>query len=481
MKPILLFFENHSKKIEIVFGIIGVFSSISGFVWKWLNIYVFISLFALISFVALRFYVRKNHEIFMARKRIFINIVAFSILATTPISLYFSFVKPIKKCSQPNKDLGVIITKFSNEKSDDFSYSLTSNISDLMNNNRAAAIAFVDTFLNQEFNINPEKSGELITENCFNKGIIVFGKRSEGSKLFDCTIYISKNLKSEYVEKELDQNRVIRLKNPDLIEFSIDNQSIVVAELVVAILDFYEKKYSLAAEKLNKLESSGLLNEHKELLTLCKMFKANAYLGNSDLNSSADSYKEILISHPNLAIVNYNYAMLNLAQGDSSIALNYFQIAKSIDSSLINPLEGKSIGLTNGVNNETEKTKENLSNNLSISSFNQETLEPESPATSPAASKPAEPNSEASQEKKKNNFYYENCFSSKICVFDSKGKRTGIYDYLYPVEKLVNGDTFYYVMKEGSWGIMDNYGRLIIPPSRESPSDALKSLSPFLQ
>jgi hypothetical protein len=118
---------------------------------------------------------------------------------------------------------------------------------------------------------------------------------------------------------------------------------------------------------------------------------------------------------------------------------------------------------------------------LSISSFNQETLELETPSISPAASKPAEPNSEASQEKKKNNFYYENCFSSKICVFDSKEKRTGIYDYLYPVEKLVNGDTFYYVMKEGSWGIMDNYGRLIIPPSHESPGDALKSLSPFLQ
>lgn len=481
MKPILLFFENHSKKLEIIFGIIGVFSSISGFLWKWLNIYVFISLFCILAFVALRFYVRKNLELFKKNKKIFLNIIAFTLLATTPVSLYFSFVKPTKKCSQPNKDLGVIITKFSNEKSDDFSYSLTNNISDLINDNQTAAIAFVDTFLNQEFNINPEKSGGLITENCFEKGIIVFGKRSEDSKLFDCTIYISKNLKSEYVEKELNQNRVIRLKNPDLIEFSIDNQSMVVAELVIAILDFYNQKYSSAAEKLNKLESSGLLNEHKELLILCKMYKANAYLGNSDLNSSAETYREVLITHPNLPIVNYNYAMLNLAKGDSLVAQNYFQIAKSLDSNLTNPLEGISFKLTTGANSVMQIPTENQANKFYTPNLNEEASKSEITSSSPAVSKTENPNSEVLNKKKKNNFHYENCFSSKICVFDSKGKRTGIYDYLYPVEILVDGESFYYVMKEGNWGIMDNYGRLIIPPSHESPNEAFKSLAPLLQ
>ena len=485
MKPVLLFFENHSKKIEILFGIIGVLSSVSGFVWKWLNVFVFISLFALIAFISFRFYLRNRKENFSKGKLIFLNIIAYTILASIPFSLYHSFVKPSKKCNQSTTEIGVLITKFSNEISDDFSYSLTNSISELLTSHSNISIAFVDTFLNQEFNINPEKSGDLITENCFKKGIVVFGKRSEDSKLFDCTIFVSKNLKSEYVEKELEKNRIIRLKNPDLIEFSIDNQSTVVAELVIAILDFYNQNYSAAAEKLNKLESSGLLNEHKELLSLCKIYKANAYLGNSDLSSSSESYKEIILAHPELPIVNYNYAMLNLAQGDSLTAQTYFEIAQKLDSNLNNPLEGIAIK-TESVTNEGSVPEINLtdkstmSGNASVSNKNLESQsKPISSQAQPTSeSKPSPQNKD--NQNQKNKFYFENCFYSKICVFDARGKRTGIYDYLYQVEKLVNGESFYYVMKEGSWGIIDNYGRLIIPPNHESPNEALKSLAPFL-
>lgn len=481
MKPILLFFENHSKKIEIIFGIIGIFSSVSGFIWKWLNVSVFIAIFMLLTFLVIRYFTRKNQNNLSKGKIIFLNILAFSFLVSTVIPLYFSFIKPTIKCTQSNNKIGVLITKFTDEKSDDFSYSLTNNISELINDNNSAAIAFIDTFLNQNYNINPEKSGELITENCFNKGIVIFGKRSEDSKLFDCTIYISNNLKTDYTEKELGDNRVIRLKNPDLIEFSIDNQSIVVAELIIAILDFYNQQYSSASEKLGKLESSGLLREHKELLKLCKLYKANAYLGNGELNSSAATYKEVVFSHPNLPIANYNYAMLNLAEGDSSTAQTFFEIAKSLDYNLTNPLEGISFEQIRSTNNDVHNANNNNSKETSIAELNISTSKEEITFAAPAANKQEIPNSEATIDVNKNKFYYENCFSTKICVFDSKGKRTGIYDYLYPVEKPVNGESFYYVMKEGNWGIIDNYGRLIIPPRHESPKEALKSLSPFLQ
>lgn len=186
------------KIIEICIGLFGIIS----FIWSYIakltpaNYILFsipIWLFLLFYYLHSRLK-RKNENAVInesqAKKQkkaiVLLKILTYSMLVPLALSIYYIIViSPSDcKCEKMSSDPLICITRFSEQKDDEFSYSLTEKITNMLSDKKLVSVCFTDTFLNHQFVIDPYLSSQLINQNCHEKGIVIFGRRSENSKLF---------------------------------------------------------------------------------------------------------------------------------------------------------------------------------------------------------------------------------------------------------------------------------------------------------
>lgn len=143
---------------------------------------------------------------------------------------------------------------------------------------------------------------EAISDSLFDKkldslylktGLLISGKRFEEDKLFYCKIKI-RNLYTQ-INKDSIANQLVSFRNPNLHEFSIDNQAQILVDFIVAILSFSQKDF----EKSEKLFNSCILNnknkENTKFLADCHIFLGDIYSIKEEkvqaLNSYLESYR----------------------------------------------------------------------------------------------------------------------------------------------------------------------------------------------
>jgi tetratricopeptide (TPR) repeat protein len=354
-------FEGKFKFIEISLGIFGVVTSVSSYITK-LSSTLIAALVLSVSLMFLFHYLgnRFNKEVLIDDKPVVINKKLFYLFKT----LMYSMLVPIifisylvifpneKKCDNISKSPLICITKFSDNKDDEFSYSLIEKLNSDIRDTNIFSICFIDTFLNQSFILDPSQSTKLLNQKCHDKGLIVFGRRSEASSLFNCTIFISELLKKDFLSS--NSKDIIKLKNPDEINFSIEKQTDCVSKFILSLSNFYSKKYNNSLNYLTEIENC--LNDNSSFAKICNIYMAHSLYALNRKEECIKIYNEkINIDNPTSVDLN-NLAIIYLNNNDSTNAFLNFENARKTDSKIVNPLSDYKIK-TDVTENEITKIK----------------------------------------------------------------------------------------------------------------------------
>ena len=475
MKKTIAFFELHSKKIEITTGVVSVLTSAVGFLGQFAAWELLISIVLIGVFFVLKSILNEKRNSPKNTRSIrvlyWLNFLLIPIALGLGIFWYINKNKP--SCSETHTEPVVCIARFSNQEDDDFSYALVSDLADRIKENDSINIASIDTFLNQSVFFDLNSLENLIDMQCHEKGLVVFGKYSGTTNLFNCSIYVSKKFESKYADEHLIDNQLVKLKNPDEITFSIQSHSKLVTDIVLMLLDYYNGDLTKCISTINDLLSTNTTLS-VPLQKLLLVYVSNAQALSGDMTSSLSGYEELLALDSLSDIANYNYALLLLEKGDSTGANSFFEKAKSINPSLENPI------LKESVNTNNVKT---------IDSNVDESAQIETPekkidtiaSTKPIVEQPKKEISSAPVVEKKIEWsqFPRNCKIKKVSetnfiVYDLKDKKLGQYNNIWPAEsrELKNlqkqlNTSFYYVLRDGYYGAVDDNGRIIMRPAFE--------------
>lgn len=175
--------EKHSKKFEITVGIVTALSGISGVIGKFFNLQIGLIIACVGLFLLLRWRIGRNSsgksDLPSVNKLVFKRrlLSALSYLALLPIPfLVYRLLVPAPLCDAPSEEPYLAITKFSDAKSDDFSYALISDLNLIQAQGKNFNLEFIDTFLNQKVSSQLDQLENVVHTSCYNRGLLVFGK-----------------------------------------------------------------------------------------------------------------------------------------------------------------------------------------------------------------------------------------------------------------------------------------------------------------
>jgi hypothetical protein len=476
MKKTFAFIELHSKKIEITTGVISVITSGVGFLGQFAAWELLISIVLIGAFFVLKSILnglrRTPNSSAIFRILYWLNFLLIPIALSL---LAFWFLRKDKgNCNETNSNPVVCISRFSSQEDDDFSYALVSDLAELIKENDSVSIASVDTFLNQNVFFDLVSLENIIDANCHDKGLVVFGKYSGTNNLFNCSIYVSKNFESKYSQQNLIENQLVKLKNPVEITFSIESHSKLVTDIILMLLDYYNGDIKKCISTISVLFTEQGDSLSLPIRKLLLIYLSNAQALSGDLNSSMRGYENLLELDSLSDVANYNYALLLLEQGKSDSANFYFERAKSINSSLEFPNKSK------GIETIEKKSIDSISKTQNPVIIQKSELDTSAKQTQIIPEPKREITSEVPAEKKSTwSQFPRNCIVKKLSetnfiVYDLKNKKLGQYSSIWPAEsremknlqKKLNA-SFYFILRDGYYGAIDDNGRVIMRPSFE--------------
>ncbi len=111
---------------------------------------------------------------------------------------------------------------------------------------------------------------------CMNSGLLVSGKIDVNDGLFYAKIRFH-NFSRRQDSLKID-NDVFPIRNPDISNFSIDNQAQVLADFIAALLSYEQGKNEKAVELFDKCINSNSNPKNDNFLSLCNIYAGNAIL-----------------------------------------------------------------------------------------------------------------------------------------------------------------------------------------------------------
>jgi hypothetical protein len=337
MKLVANFFKNNLKTIEILITVVSFFTSISGFFSNLISLEIILFIFFIgffISIIILLNYLSEKSENNTRRLKLYRILGILKYLIIIPILFYgykgFIYKKPI--CEYTNQLPVILITNFTNEKNDDLSYAVLRELNDQILELDSIEILHKDTFITINKKMDSQEMENLLINNCFNNGLIVFGKRSIESNFLDCTIYLSEKLKNSGKTKEI--KNFIRLKNPYEINFSIENQSKSIADFIIGLIFYYSDNFDKCLGKFSEIEKKLPNKEESKLKELCSVFISNSIYYSKGIEEGKSAIVNYLSNDSSSADLNYNYAKLLVSSGDTLLGGKYYRVANKLDYKL---------------------------------------------------------------------------------------------------------------------------------------------------
>lgn len=276
-----------------------------------------------------------------------------------PIFLVVSFFIPKKgkDCSQNKTKFGLLITNFSkSDDDDDFSYKVFSLLDAELQNNDSIIPKRLTKYVNTATTNYKDTILNLFQDDCFNHGILAFGKRSLESKLFDCNIYINNLTRLNYNLSQVKSN-IIYIQNPNLINFSLDYQAETIAEFILGLLYYNSNSSEISKQKfihsLNLSQKEG----NTKFKSYCHLFIGNNAFDESQYEVAVNEYKNGIIQDSLSSYLHYNLGLALLKLKDSISANKEFKIASILNKNMPNPIRLNSV--LDAVTNSKQKIIEN--------------------------------------------------------------------------------------------------------------------------
>lgn len=373
-----------------------------------------------------------------------------------------SFIYQRNECGNEKK-LGLIIASFSRTKDDDFSYKLFNKIESELQATDTISIIRSDEFITagQPFYMDSIKA--LFPQNCITHGLLLFGKRSEESKLFDCNIFIN-NLQHLCVRPDHITNKnMIYLENPDLINFSIEAQASVVSEFVLGLLSYNNEDFSKSREQFNHSLGLNVNNDNKKFISNCYFFIGNNLFQEKHFSDAASAYRKGILADSSNSYLHFNLANSLLAMSDTIGARNEYNAAQQSNGALKNPIPSPSILDSS----DSYKTPQ-------IASMSDKTLKAKKNQNIPTGSSnntPSKNLQNVDTTKHMSDFHLIKA-NGKYGLANSHGQVIikCEYDSIYKKEFIYKGKSYIIAMKESKFGAIDCNGNTEIPfnhPSAE--------------
>lgn len=477
MKPVVNFFKNNLKTLEILITVVSFFTSISGFFSNIISLDIILFIFFIgvfISMIILLNYLKEKNENNSRKLKFYKIFGILKYLIIIPILFFgykgFIYKKPI--CEFTNTLPVILITNFTNESNDDLSYAVLRELNDQILELDSIEILHKDTFIAINKKMNPQDMEDFLSNNCFNNGLIVFGKRSVESNFLDCTIYLSEKLKNSGKTKEI--KNFIRLKNPYEISFSIENQSKSIADFIIGLLFYYTNNFNKCLGKFSEIEKNIPIKEGSKLKELCSVFISNSIYYSQGIDEGKSTIMNYLSNDSSSADLNYNYAMMLVSSGDTLLGSKYYRIANKLDYKLeipdyINNWKSKTNKESNISTSIEDEISVNESNNKSIELNSKKQFKKDSIKKTEIKTEIANNSVTAALPRKDISLYPLKIVGpqGQKWLENQQGKRiTRNFDVI----KLVN-KKYFAVSKYQFWGALDTLGKEMLPMQFESFRD----------
>lgn len=355
-----------------------------------------------------------------------------------------AFIRMPTECEKEAKKFGVIIASFSKSEDDDFSYKLFNSLEAELQNLDTIKLFKAERFIAASESNYLDSIQQSFEEACLNKGILVFGKRSTTSKLFDCKIYINGLFHSDN-DKKRD---FIYVENPDVINFSIDYQANTISDFVMGLLYYRSGNNKLSKSKFNRCLNLNV-NNNRQFKSYCHLFLGNINYRENHYENAQQHYLKGLSEDPSNAFLHYNLGTKLLYDGDTLSAYEEYQTANTFNRNIVNPLSKNDLVF--------DQTGNRAKGNLLLLGMNQKVIQDSARGAQ---------NILFDRTKTPRNSYTRLRFydGSFYGVLDNQGDTIiGCYRYHYILIISRNGKTFFIVQKNTKFGALDENTNEIIP------------------
>lgn len=181
---------------------------------------------------------------------------------------------------------------------------------------------------------------DVATENCMNKGLIVYGslKEVEEEKFFDCYIkLIDLDDPEDEIKTENGEVVISNVKTPEQISFTITDRAKKVSDFTTGLLKYYWGERDALTFFIQALQDS-LIEEEGDFKSVAQLYLANTLVKAKEFEQALEIYEEIVEEEPNFLEVIWNMGEVQRELGHREFAVQHFANYVALKQSIPNVL-----------------------------------------------------------------------------------------------------------------------------------------------
>lgn len=274
-----------------------------------------------------------------------VTIVSSVLIPVIVISILYYHLLYKNKISE--KDIGIIITEFSNSGNDLFTNDLYNDLSNqsYIKESDSIKVNIYNGFLAVQPNKNADTLINIFRKYKLSKGLLVFGERDEDKlsdeKIFRCMVYVN-NLKGLMVDSvmvdEGSDEKVIYIKTPTFIDLKLKAQTKKISAFILGLLQFNSKQFERSEETFNSIiKGADSSNTNKKWIGACMLFSGSSNAINGKLETAMQQFIKGIEADSTNAHLYYNLAALKALNKNLDEAYVLFKKANDLDKNLSIP------------------------------------------------------------------------------------------------------------------------------------------------
>jgi tetratricopeptide (TPR) repeat protein len=251
-----------------------------------------------------------------------------------------------QSCETNRTKIGLIIANFSKSKDEDdgFSSTLFGKLNSKLQDVDTINLKRQDRYISESSENYLDTIKKVFENNCSQSGLLVFGNRKD-DKLFNCRIYSLNYLNFNKQSFKTRDKMIIYLQNPNILNFSIENEAAIISEFIYGLLYYHKGDYKLSSSSLKSALKQNKNPSNIQFISICHLFMGNSESAQGQYSKAIDEYKSGISSDFANSYLHYNLATMFNELGKISEAYKEYEIAQKLNHNLKNPLMNLIINL----------------------------------------------------------------------------------------------------------------------------------------
>lgn len=241
------------------------------------------------------------------------------ILSLIPVLLlvYWPFVihkKVIEDCEQKAPYTAILVSKFSNNPKDDFSFQLINFLYEKISDS-LIQLDNLDQIISLKARVKYRDSLAPLLS-CYKNGMLIFGSRNIPERSFYCNVYMK-----DITEK--GAHRVTDVKEPNIIELPFHTQCNVVGNFILSLIFYSKGEHQKSLNCIDSVLQDKIVQTNEKIKSVCYLYQGLNLLQTSHLEKSIRSFE-----------MAYNFDKTNHVVSD---ALSYMRSLKIQEADFFQP------------------------------------------------------------------------------------------------------------------------------------------------